>query len=130
LAEEKGIENGGWITVKSARNTIEARALVTRRLRPFQINGQRVHQIGIPFHWGYAGESVGDVANDLVALSAEPNVSIQEDKAFGVDVFPGRTFRSNQTPTEPYAPWPTIEPSPQTPPSAQPEGMIYKEPRQ
>jgi formate dehydrogenase major subunit len=130
LAAEKGIENGGWLTVRSARGAIEARALVTRRLRPFQIAGRLVHQVGIPFHWSFAGESVGDTANDLVALSAEPNVSIQEDKAFGVDVFAGRTFASNQTPTKPFAPWPTVERVPQTPQSAQPEGMIYKEPRQ
>jgi formate dehydrogenase major subunit len=130
LAAEKGIDNGGWLTVRSARGAIEARALVTRRLRPFPIAGRRVHQIGIPFHWGFAGESVGDVANDLVALSAEPNVSIQEDKAFGVDVFAGRTHASNQKPTKAFAPWPTVAPIPQTPQSAQPEGMIYKEPRQ
>jgi formate dehydrogenase major subunit len=99
-------------------------------MRPLRIDGRTVHQVGIPFHWGYAGESVGDVANDLVALTAEPNVSIQEDKAFGVEITAGRSFNSNQTPTKPYAPWPTVAASPQTPRSAQPEGMIYKEPRQ
>jgi formate dehydrogenase major subunit len=125
LAAEKGIENGGWCTVKSARGAIETRALVTRRLRPLQIGSQRVHQIGIPFHWGFAGEVVGDVANDLVALTAEPNVSIQEDKAFTVDVFAGRTYTSNQTPTQSYARWPTTAPAPHTPKSAQPEGQIH-----
>jgi formate dehydrogenase major subunit len=125
LAAEKGIENGGWMTVRSARGSIEARALVTRRLRPLQIHGKLVHQVGIPFHWGFAGECVGDVANDLVALTAEPNVSIQEDKAFGVDITAGRTFASNQTPTQPEARWPTREPVPDTPKSAQPEGRVH-----
>jgi formate dehydrogenase major subunit len=125
LAAEKGIENGGWLTVRSARGSIEARALVTRRLRPLRIDGKCVHQIGIPFHWGFAGEAVGDIANDLVALTAEPNVSIQEDKAFGVDVVAGRTFASSQSPTKQFARWPTTDPAPQTPPSAQPEGQLH-----
>jgi formate dehydrogenase major subunit len=126
LAAEKGITNGGWLTVRSARGSIEARALVTRRLRPLQIDGRRIHQIGIPFHWGFAGECVGDVANDLVALTAEPNVSIQEDKAFMVDVMAGRTYASNQAPTTSFAAWPTEMPTPETPASAQPEGQVHK----
>ena len=100
--------------------------MVTRRLRPLQIDGRTIHQIGIPFHWGFAGESVGDVANDLVALTAEPNVSIQEDKAFAVDVEAGRTFRSLQTPTKPFARWPTEERTPETADSAQPEGQMHR----
>jgi formate dehydrogenase major subunit len=126
LAAEKGIGHGGWLTVRSARGTIEAHAMVTRRLRPLVHDGRVIHQIGIPFHWGFAGERVGDVANDLVAMTAEPNVSIQEDKAFAVDVSAGRTFASNQQPTMPPARWPTTEPSPQTPRSAQPEGQIHR----
>ena len=127
LAAEKKIEHGGWMTVRSARGSIEARAMVTRRLRPLKINGRVIHQIGIPFHWGYAGESVGDIANDLVALSCEPNVSIQEDKAFAVDVFQGRTYASNQNATKPFARWPTTMRTPLTPSSAQPEGQIHKD---
>ncbi len=59
LAGEHGIENGGWMSVTSARGTISARALVTRRQKPMTVLGQLIHQIGIPFHWGYAGETVG-----------------------------------------------------------------------
>jgi formate dehydrogenase major subunit len=125
LAAEKGIEHGGWLTVTSARGSIEARAMVTPRMRPLSINGKTVHQIGLPFHWGFAGETVGDITNDLVALSAEPNVSIQDDKSFGVDVVAGRTFTSRQTPTKRFAPWPTTDRSPQTPRSAQPEGQVH-----
>ena len=100
--------------------------MVTRRLRPLEIDGRRVHQIGIPFHWGYAGERVGDVANDLIALSAEPNVSIQESKVIVCNVSAGRTFASNQTPTMPIARWPTQRPTPDTPRSAQPEGQVHR----
>lgn len=130
LAAEKGIENGGWVTVRSARNTMEARALVTHRVRPMMVQGEKVHQIGIPFHWGYAGESVGGIANDLVALSAEPNVSIQEDKAFTCDVVAGRSGTEDQVPTKAIARWPTTEPIPLTPRSAQPEGRVHRGPGQ
>jgi formate dehydrogenase major subunit len=126
LAAEKGIKNGEWCTIRSARGAIEARALVTRRLRPLIIDGKQVHHIGLPFHWGYAGESVGDIANDLIPLTAEPNVSIQEDKAFAVDVAAGRTFASNQVPTVSEARWPTQARVPDTPASAQPEGQVRR----
>ena len=56
LAAERGIVHGGWLTVQSARGRIEARAMVTRRLRPLVVEGRVVHQIGIPFHWAFAGE--------------------------------------------------------------------------
>ncbi len=84
-----------------------------------------MHQIGIPFHWGYAGESVGDIANDLTSLSGEPNVTIQEDKAFAVDVTAGRSYTSNQESTKVMARWPTMARTPGTPRSAQPEGQIH-----
>ena len=101
LAAERGIEHGGWLTVQSARGTIEARAMVTGRLRPLRHRGRIIHQIGIPFHWGFAGERVGDVANDLVAMTAEPNVSIQEDKAFAVNIWRDGLSRAIRFP-----PWP------------------------
>ena len=126
LAAEKGIENGGWLTVRSARGTVEARALVTRRMRPLKHGDRVIHQVGIPFHWGYAGERVGDICNDLVAMSAEPNVSIQEDKAFAVDITAGRTFASNQKPTVETARWPMTVSTPETPLSAQAEGQIKR----
>jgi formate dehydrogenase major subunit len=49
-----------------------------------------VHQVGLPWHWGYSGPYPGDSANDLGALTGEPNVSIQESKAFTCDVRAGR----------------------------------------
>ena len=30
--------------------------------------------VGLPWHWGYRGVSTGPIANDLVAISEEPNV--------------------------------------------------------
>ena len=51
LAGERGIVNGDWLTVRSARSVIEARALVTRRIKPLRIDGRVIHQIDMPFHW-------------------------------------------------------------------------------
>jgi formate dehydrogenase major subunit len=124
LAEERGITHGGWLTVRSPRAVIEARAMVTRRIKPLRVEGRVVHQIGVPFHWGYAGESVGAVANDLTSLVADPNVSMHEGKVFVCQVHAGRRAGPPLRPTQPLAPWPTREPAPDTPPSAQPEGHL------
>ncbi|HET7089452.1 MAG TPA: molybdopterin dinucleotide binding domain-containing protein, partial [Anaerolineae bacterium] len=90
LAEEKDVKNGDWVTVVTARGEVEGRALVTRRMRPFVIDGKTVHEIGIPWHWGYQGLASGDVTNDISALVADPNVSIHEGKVFSCNLRPGR----------------------------------------
>jgi formate dehydrogenase major subunit len=90
LAAEKGIENLDWVVVSTPRNQIECKALVTRRLRPFRHNGKVIHEIGLPYHWGYKGLVTGAMANDLIALSEEPNVYIQEDKALTCNLRKGR----------------------------------------
>lgn len=124
LAAERGIVHAGWMTIRTARGRIEARAMVTRRLRPFLIAGRVVHQIGLPFHWAFAGEVVGSNANDLTAIVADPNVSMHESKAFACQVAAGRLEGQRPQPTVPAAPWPTLDPIPDTPASAQPEGRL------
>src|SRR5262249_36192615 len=99
LAAERGIEHGGWLTVVSARARMEARAMVTRRLRPLLVEGRVIHQVGIPFHWAFAGEVVGCNANDLTSLVADPNVSMHEAKAFACEVFAGRLAGPQPSPT-------------------------------
>jgi formate dehydrogenase major subunit len=93
LAAERGIEDGGWLTVETERAAIEARAMVTPRIRPLEVDGRLLHQIALPWHWGYTGRNRGDSANDLGALSGDPNVSIQESKAFSCNVRAGRRTR-------------------------------------
>jgi formate dehydrogenase major subunit len=110
------------MVVATPRGEIEARAMVTRRLKPFLVGGRLIHQIGIPIHWGYSGESVGGAANDLTALITEPNVSMHEAKAFACQVRSGRLAIVNARGVVPFAPLPTREPVPDTPDSAQPEG--------
>jgi formate dehydrogenase major subunit len=78
------------MTIETERGEIEARARVTPRIRPLKVDGRVVHQICLPWHWGFTGEVRGDATNDLGALSGEPNVSIQESKAFSCNVRAGR----------------------------------------
>jgi formate dehydrogenase major subunit len=90
LAAEVGLDNGGWATISTPRAVLEARVLVTARMRPLWINGERVHQIGLPYHWGYRGHVKGDVVNDLLVISEEPNVRIMETKALVCNIIPGQ----------------------------------------
>jgi formate dehydrogenase major subunit len=93
LAAELKINNGDYISVVSLRGAIEARALVSRRMRPMQLNGKTVHQIAMPFHFGSAGPVTGGATNDLVPISGEPNVTIMEAKALTCNIVPGRLPR-------------------------------------
>jgi formate dehydrogenase major subunit len=81
LAEASGIANGDMVRVITPRSAIRARALVTGRMRPLIIDGATVHQVGLPYHWGGRGLVTGDVVNDLIPMSEEPNVRIMESKA-------------------------------------------------
>jgi formate dehydrogenase major subunit len=100
-AAELGVGSTDWVRVRTPRGSIKARALVTRRIRPFRLkepvfedgrpvleNGRpklrdrTVHHVGLPWHWGYKGLTTGDVVNDLSALVGDPNVSIHEAKVF------------------------------------------------
>jgi formate dehydrogenase major subunit len=89
LAAELGVQNGDKVTVLSPRGKIHVKAMVTNRLKPFTIDGKKIHQIGVPWHWGYNGISKGDITNDLSATVGDPNVYIQETKAFVCNVKKG-----------------------------------------
>jgi formate dehydrogenase major subunit len=86
LAAERGIQNGETVIVESARGSIEAVAMVTRRMRPLHSNGQVVHQVGLPWHWGYKGLVTGGSANELTPPVGDANTMIPETKAFLCDV--------------------------------------------
>jgi formate dehydrogenase major subunit len=93
LAEAIGAQPGGWVTIASPRGVVEARALVTSRMPSLRIDGRVVHQVGLPYHWGSRGLVTGDSANDLIAISEEPNVRIMETKGLVCHVAPGRRPR-------------------------------------
>ncbi len=86
LAREKGIGNGDRVRVTTARGGISAFAVVTPRFQPFKMNGKIIHQIGLPWHWGYSGLAVGDSANVLTPHVGDANTMIPEYKAFLCDV--------------------------------------------
>ncbi|MBU2026558.1 MAG: formate dehydrogenase, partial [Proteobacteria bacterium] len=101
LAKEKKIKNGEKVVVKSARGEVEAVAMVTPRFKPFAIDGKKVHQIGLPWHYGWATSAertygnkdkkpelftTGDSANFLTPYIGDANTMIPESKAFMVNV--------------------------------------------
>jgi len=89
LAKEKNISNGEKVTVKSARGELWAIALVTDRFQPFKVGGSTVHQVGIPWHFGWQfpeDGSGGDSANLLTPFVGDANTMIPESKAFMVNV--------------------------------------------
>jgi formate dehydrogenase major subunit len=86
LAQEKGIANGERVYVESTRGKVEVVAVVTKRFKPFQMNGRKIHQVGIPWHWGYIGLSTGASANELTPHVGDANTTIPEFKAFLVNI--------------------------------------------
>src|SRR2546421_3307237 len=90
LAAELKINNGDHICIVTLRAAIEARALVSRRIRVLRANGKTLHQVAVPYHFGTAGLVRGGAANDLLTISGEPNVTIMEAKACTCNIWPGR----------------------------------------
>ena len=127
LARQLGVANADPVCLVTLRGAIEARALVSRRLRPVRLNGHVIHQVAIPFHFGSGGPIRGDCANDLLAISGEPNVTIMETKALVCNIVPGELPRGPA-----YLKWlknyvPDItseKPHPEQPPPGAPPGGL------
>ena len=90
LAAELELNHGEFATITTPRGIVEARVMVTARMRPLWVQGRTVHQVGLPYHWGPNGMAKGDVVNDLLAISEEPNVRIMETKSLVCNVTSGR----------------------------------------
>jgi formate dehydrogenase major subunit len=88
LAKIKGIKNGERVLVTSARGSLEATAMVTKRFKPFNIAGNTVHQVGVPwcFGWRWPKSGLEESANLLTPATGDPNTRIPETKAFMVNV--------------------------------------------
>ena len=87
LAKEKGIKDGDKVKVWSSRGFIKAVAVVTKRIRPLQVNGRTVHHVGIPIHWGFKGVAKsGYLANILTPFVGDANTQTPEFKSFLVNI--------------------------------------------
>ena len=90
LAADLGIDHLGWTTLSTKRGEIEVKAMITERVRPFTIGGKTVHQIGMPWVFGWEGYARGDIANVLFAITGDPNTSIHTTKAITCNIRAGR----------------------------------------
>jgi formate dehydrogenase major subunit len=101
LAKQRGIESGDKCVVSSARGQVECTAIVTPRFKPFDIDGNTIHEVGIPWHFGWITTAdrpynpgdkkaevftTGDAANLLTSTIGDANTMIPESKAFMVNV--------------------------------------------
>jgi len=87
LAKLREIKNGDRVRVESSRGKVEAVAIVTSRWKPFNIAGQTIHQVGLPWHYGWLHpKDGGESVNLLTPTIGDPNTMIPESKAFMVNV--------------------------------------------
>jgi len=88
LAKEKGIKNGQRIKVTSIRGEAPCIAMVTKRFKPFVVEGKTVHQVGMPFNYGwlFPEGSTSDSTNMLTPTVGDANTFCPEYKAFMVNV--------------------------------------------
>ena len=76
------------LRVTSARGSIQGKALVTKRMKPLDVDGKRVWQIGFPIHWGFVGINTGQhwLANALTPFVGDASARTPEFKAFLVNI--------------------------------------------
>lgn len=87
LAKELGIETGQQVKVSSKRGFVKAAAVVTKRMKPMQIDGKTIHHVGVPIHWGFVSQGrKGHMANNLTASVGDGNSFTPESKTFLVKV--------------------------------------------
>jgi formate dehydrogenase major subunit len=92
LAADLSLHGGDKVKVSSARGEYIAKAMVTKRIKPMQIDGKKTYQIGIPIHWGYRGIAedegkTGKTPTNLLTVTAiDPNAYTPEFKGFLVKV--------------------------------------------
>jgi formate dehydrogenase major subunit len=98
LAQELGIANLDWTVLSTARGAVEVKALVTQRLRPFLVDGTVVHEVGMPWVFGWEGYAQGSIANVLLAIYGDPNTSIHTTKALTCALRKGRLIPAEAHP--------------------------------
>lgn len=87
LAKLRGIKNGDKVTIESIRGSLWAIAMVTERISPYLIQGEEIHMVGMPWHFGWVTPiNGGDSANIVTPNVGDPNTGIPEYKAFMVNL--------------------------------------------
>jgi len=88
LANFRNIKNGERVKVTSARGSLECTAVVTKRFKPMKIGDSIVHQVGMPYNYGWRWPASGkeESANLLTPSTGDPNTRIPETKAFMVNI--------------------------------------------
>ncbi len=83
LASELGVESGDYVIVKTARapEGVRMKAIVTERIQPLTVNNKTVHEVAMPWHWGFKGLSTGPSANLLTIDAVDVSANIPETKA-------------------------------------------------
>lgn len=123
MAEAVGIPSGALIAVKSARATLQTRALVTPRIRLGEVDGKAASLAGSFVCSGYMGIMCDPVTNDLSPAIMAPEGLIPASKSFTVNISRGDEAKLLKfKPDEIKYPESMTSPVPQTPWPAQPEG--------
>jgi len=86
LSQQLNIKNGDRVMVSSPRGEVGAVAIVTARFKPFKIAGATVHQVGMPYNFGWTTQDSFDSANLLTPTVGDANTMIPESKAFLVNI--------------------------------------------
>lgn len=87
LAKDKGIKQGDMVKVRSNRGEVIAACVVTKRIKALDVDGKKVHHVGIPIHWGFKGVTQnGYLANALTPFVGDANSQTPEFKAFLVNI--------------------------------------------
>jgi len=100
LAQEKGIKPGEVVEVSSARGSVLAVAIPTKRFKPLTVMGKKVHTVGMPWCFGWKTKNAGDSANLLTPNVGDANTMIPESKTFLVNIkkAPGKTLITEKIP--------------------------------
>jgi len=82
LAAIIGVNDGEYVLVKTKRKStgIKVKASVTDRMKPLIVNNKTIHQVAMPWHWGFKGLSTGASANELTIDAVDVSAQIPETK--------------------------------------------------
>ena len=86
--EKLAIKNGERVKVASIRGEVEAVAMVTPRIRPFKIGGKTIHQVAMPYAFGWLmPKSEKNYSTNLLTPAVgDANTMCPEYKGFMVNV--------------------------------------------